>query len=187
MDGICTLGNDRVYDQIVALINSIEAVAGKDMAVCIYPYDDNTEKLAQFVASRPNIQLYNDSDSIKKWDEYVRSIWDVHPFAKQVWQKIDHEPYHRVGTHRRYCAFDAPFDRYIYMDADTLLMSPVEHIFALLENHDCVVYDFQHKDPTHVYQVNSPKLNSIFPESRIKQEIFCSGFYASKKTYLLNL
>ena len=181
MDGICTLGNDRVYDQIIALINSIEAVAGKDMPVCIYPYDDNTEQLAQEVAKRPNVQLYNDLDSIKKWDNYVCDIWDIHPFAKQVWQKISDEPYHRVGTHRRYCAFDAPFDRYIYMDADTLLMSPVDAIFELLENHDCIVYDFQHKDPTHVYQVDSPKLKNIFPDPRVKEKIFCSGFYASKK------
>ncbi|MDJ0746492.1 MAG: sugar transferase [Xenococcaceae cyanobacterium MO_167.B27] len=181
MDGICTLGNDRVYDQIIALLNSIEVIAGKDMSVCIYPYDDNTEKLAQEVAKRPNVQLYDNVDSIQKWDKYVRSIWDVHPTAKQVWQKIDNEPYHRVGTHRRYCAFDAPFDRYIYMDADTLLMSPTDAIFDLLESHDCIVYDFQHKDPTHVYNVKSPKLETIFPSERVEQEIFCSGFYASKK------
>ncbi|MDJ0681173.1 MAG: sugar transferase [Xenococcaceae cyanobacterium MO_167.B52] len=181
MDGICTLGNDRVYDQIVALVNSIETNAGKDMPVCIYPYDDNTEKLAQFASTRPNVELYDDLDSIAKWDRYVRSIWDVHPFAKEVWPKVDHEPYHRIGTHRRYCAFDAPFDRYIYMDADTLLMSPIDKIWHLLDSYDCIVYDFQHKDPTHVYNVNSPQLNSIFPNSRVEQEIFCSGFYASKK------
>ncbi len=181
MDGICTLGNDRVYDQIVALINSIEAIAGKDMPVCIYPYDDNTKKLAQFANTRPNVQLYDNLDSINKWDRYVRDIWDTHPFAKQVWQKIDDQPYHRVGTHRRYCAFDAPFDRYIYMDADTLLMSPPDNIFNLLEENDCIVYDFQHKDPTHVYEINSPKLKTIFPNPRVEQEIFCSGFYASKK------
>ena len=181
MDGICTLGNDRVYDQIIALLNSIEAIAGKDMPVCIYPYDDNTEKLAEEVGKRPNVQLYDDVDSMQKWDQFVRSIWDVHPTAKQAWQKIGSEPYHRVGTHRRYCAFDAPFDRYIYMDADTLLMSPVDAIFELLESHDCIVYDFQHKDPTHVYNVKSPKLETIFPPPRVKQEIFCSGFYASKR------
>ena len=56
MDGICTLGNDRVYDQIIALLNSIEAIMG-DIPVCIYPYDDNTAKLAQEIATRPHVQL----------------------------------------------------------------------------------------------------------------------------------
>ncbi|MFO7029254.1 hypothetical protein B9T07_04150 [Limnospira fusiformis CCALA 023] len=44
MDGICTLANDKVYDQLVALLNSIEANQGADMPVCIYPYNDNIER-----------------------------------------------------------------------------------------------------------------------------------------------
>jgi hypothetical protein len=180
MDGICTLGNDRVYDQIIALLNSIEVMMG-DFPVCIYPYDDNTAKLAEEVATRPNVQLYSNTDSIAKWDRFVRQVWDTHPTARERWQAAGSTGYHRVGTHRRYGAFDGPFDRFLYMDADTLLMSPVQHIFALLDSHDCIVYDFQYKDPTHVYELDSPKLKQVFPPERVAQEIFCSGFYASKK------
>ena len=181
MDGICTLANDRVYDQVVALLNSIEAIAGKDMPVCIYPYDDNTVKLSLEVSKRPNVQLYDNRESIDRWDHFAQTAWDTHPTASQIWQQAGSQSYHRFGTHRRYCAFDAPFDRFLYMDADTLLMSPVDKIFNLLESNDCVVYDFQRKDPTHVYTVNSPKLKTVFPQQRIAKEIFCSGFYASKK------
>jgi hypothetical protein len=180
MDGICTLGNDRVYDQIIALLNSIEVMMG-DFPVCIYPYDDDTAKLAEEVATRPNVQLYGNTDSIAKWDRFVRQVWDTHPTARERWQAAGSTGYHRVGTHRRYGAFDGPFDRYLYMDADTLLMSPVQHIFALLDSHDCIIYDFQYKDPTHVYEVDLPKLKQVFPPERVAQEIFCSGFYASKK------
>lgn len=181
MDGICTLGNDRVYDQVVALLNSIEAIAGKDMPVCIYPYDNNTDKLSLEVSKRPNVQLYDDYDSIDRWDNFAQAAWDTHPTATQIWQQAGSQGYHRFGTHRRYCAFDAPFDRFLYMDADTLLMSPVDKIFNLLANNDCVVYDFQHKDPHHVYTVNSSQFDSIFSPQRVAKEIFCSGFYASKK------
>jgi hypothetical protein len=180
MDGICTLGNDRVYDQIIALLNSIEVMMG-DFPVCIYPYDDDTAKLAEEIATRPNVQLYNNNDSIAKWDRFVRQVWDTHPTARKRWQAAGSTGYHRVGTHRRYGAFDGPFDRYLYMDADTLLMSRVQHIFALLDSHDCIVYDFQYKDPTHVYELDSPKLKQVFLPERVTQEIFCSGFYASKK------
>ena len=181
MDGICTLANDRVYDQVVALLNSIEAIAGKNMPVCIYPYDDNTAKLSLEVSKRPNVQLYERTESINRWDDFARSAWDTHPTASQIWQKAGSPSYHRFGTHRRYCAFDAPFDRFLYMDADTLLMSPVDKFFNLLESNDCVVYDFQHKDPTHVYTVESPQLATVFSPQRVATEIFCSGFYASKK------
>jgi len=181
MDGICTLANDRVYDQLVALLNSIEAILGKETPVCVYPYDDNTEKITAEIAKRSSVVLYDNADSIQKWDNFAQTVWDTHPTAKEIWRKTGSNGYHRFGTHRRYCAFDGPFERFLYMDGDTLLMGKVEQIFSQLEYNDCVVYDFQYKDPSHVYQISSPKLTAIFPETRREKEIFCSGFYASKK------
>jgi hypothetical protein len=181
MDGICTLANDRVYDQLIALLNSIEAILGSEFPVCIYPYDDNSERIAAEIPKRPHVQLYSDRNSMQKWDNFAQAAWDTHPTARLRWSQVGSQGYHRFGTHRRYDAFDGPFDRFLYMDADTLLLDSVEPIFAQLEQNDCVVYDFQHKDPTHVYEVSSPKLSKIFPLKRIKSEIFCSGFYASKK------
>lgn len=180
MDGICTLANDRVYDQLVALLNSIEAIAGA-MPVCVYPYDDRTEKIAAEIARRPNVQLYQDVDSIQRWDKFARKAWDTHPTAREHWRDIGSSSYHRFGTHRRYCAFDGPFDRFLYMDADTLLMSSPEPIFNQLNESDWVVYDFQHRDPSHVYNLSSSKLAELFPPERVESEIFCSGFYASKQ------
>ncbi|NET52468.1 MAG: sugar transferase, partial [Merismopedia sp. SIO2A8] len=133
MDGICTLGNDKVYQQIVALLNSIEAIMGPDMPVCIYPYDHNTEQIAAEVARRPNVQLYDDKASIERWDLFAQRAWDTHPAAKQRWSQNGSSGYYRFGTHRRYCAFDGPFERFLYMDADTLLMAPVDFVFAQLE------------------------------------------------------
>ncbi|MCA2619537.1 MULTISPECIES: Npun_R2821/Npun_R2822 family protein [unclassified Microcystis] len=181
MDGICTLANDRVYDQLVALLNSIEVNGGKDIPVCVYPYDDNTERIKAEIAQRPKVQLFDNQEIIERWDNFAKSAWEPHPTAKERWLKAGSRGYHRFGTHRRYCAFDGPFDRFIYMDGDTLLMSPLDRVFAQLDNYDCVVYDFQHKDITHVYEVTSPKLLEIFPQERLNQEIFCSGFYGSKK------
>ena len=181
MDGICTLANDRIYDQLIALLNSIEVNGGKDLPVCVYPYDDNIERIRAEIAQRPNVQLFDNRDVIDLWDNFAKSAWEPHPTAKERWLKAGSKGYHRFGTHRRYCAFDGPFDRFIYMDGDTLLMSPLDRVFAQLDNYDCVVYDFQHKDITHVYEVTSPKLLEIFSQERLNQEIFCSGFYGSKK------
>ncbi len=153
---------------------------GKDFPVCVYPYDDNTVKIKEEIAKRPQVQLFEDATVIGRWDNFVRDVWDTHPTARARWRKAGSEGYHRFGTHRRYPAFESPFDRFLYTDGDTLLMSPVHHLFAELDNCDCVTYDFQYKDPTHVYEVTNPKLLEVFPQSRIDKEIFCSGFYASK-------
>lgn len=181
MNGIVTLANDRIFDQLVALLNSIEAIMGKTMPVCVYPYDDNTPKIALEIAQRPNVELYSDRDSLHRWETFAKAAWDTHPTARQRWLKAGSEGYHRLGTHYRYCAFDAPFDRFLYMDGDTLLMDNVDFIFEQLDRQDCVVYDFQHKDLTHVYDVSSPLLPRVFSPERLQSEIFCSGLYASKK------
>ncbi|MGF1480224.1 MAG: Npun_R2821/Npun_R2822 family protein [Cyanophyceae cyanobacterium] len=181
MNGICTLANDRVYDQLIALLNSIEDILGRETPVCIYPYDERTERIAAAIAHRPQVQLYDERESLQRWDRFAQAAWDTHPTARQRWQQAGSAGYHRFGTHRRYCAFDGPFQQFLYMDADTLLMGPVESVFAQLQHHDCVVYDFQYKDPSHVYELSAPRLTAIFPQPQIDTQIFCSGFYASQQ------
>ncbi|MDX2213558.1 MAG: hypothetical protein SFY66_09735 [Oculatellaceae cyanobacterium bins.114] len=45
--GIYTLSSDMVYDQVVALLNSIEVNVGADVPVCIIPYDDVPQRVQQ--------------------------------------------------------------------------------------------------------------------------------------------
>jgi hypothetical protein len=172
MNGICTLGNDRVYDQLVALINSIEAWAGPEMPICIYPYDDRLDHIQHLVAQRPQVQLYDDRVSLQRWDAVVEALWATHPSATAQWQAAGSSGIHRMGTHRRYCAFDGPFDRFLYMDADTLLLSSPEVAFTALEQYDWVTYDFQHKDLSHVYSLNSPQLRQLFSAEQLRRQAF---------------
>lgn len=181
MNGICTLGNDRVYDQIVALVNSIEVFAGPEMSVCIYPYDDQVERLREFTQSRPHLTLYDHAASIQRWDAWVEQIWATHPTARQKWDAVGSPGIHRMGTHRRYCAFDGPFDRFLYMDADTLLLSDPSPVFNALDGYNWVTYDFQHKDLSHVYDIDSGWLEQLFSAEQLQRQAFCSGFYASRR------
>ena len=115
MDGICTLANDRVYDQLVALLNSIEVNGGKDIPVCVYPYDNNTERIRAEIAQRPNVQLFDNQEIIERWENFAKSIWDSHPQARERWLKSGcTDRYYRMGMHHRFIAFDSPFERFIY-------------------------------------------------------------------------
>lgn len=182
VNGICTLANDYVFDQVIALLNSIEVHAGKDCPVCIYPYDDQIQKLQNFLKDRPHVHIYNDQPSMQRWDDQVKEIWQYHPTAQQQWfEATGNMGIHRMGTHRRFCAFDGPFDQFIYMDADTLLLDSPQPIFDFLDEFDWITYDFQYKDLSHVFDINSSKLLKIFSEEQLKRQVFCSGFYASKR------
>ena len=182
IDGICTLANDMVFDQVVALLNSIEAHVGAEMPVCIYPYDGRLDRLQELVAERPQVEIFNTQTVIDHWDTWVKNIWNIHPTARKEWPQLaEKDMVHRMGTHRRFCAFEGPFDRFIYMDADTLLLSSPKTIFQALDTVDWVTYDFQYKDISHVFKDDSPQLSEIFPPEQIKRQIFCSGFYGTKK------
>uniref|UniRef100_B8HT86 Sugar transferase n=1 Tax=Cyanothece sp. (strain PCC 7425 / ATCC 29141) TaxID=395961 RepID=B8HT86_CYAP4 len=171
MNGICTLANDRVYDQLLALLNSIEAILGTAIPVCIYPFDEQTERIQAELKHRPQVQLYNDAKSVQRWDDFVL----------KAAPGLSNRTHRLYGAHRRFCAFDGPFERFIYMDADTVVMGPLDRVFQSLEQYGCVTYDFQFVHPDKVYNLNSPRLYQIFTQNRIHQEIFCSGFYASKQ------
>ncbi|QIR36932.1 sugar transferase [Tolypothrix sp. PCC 7910] len=172
MNGICTLANDYVFDQLVALLNSIDAILGSETPVCIYPFDDQTQRIADEITKRPNVFIYNNQESINYWDQFMVSAAP---------ERLNRSQSRLYGAHRRFCAFDGPFDKFIYLDADTLVMNSLATVFQKLDSYDFVVYDFQFKDVSKVYNVDSPKLLEVFAKDRINLEIFCSGFYASKK------
>ncbi|MFS0516221.1 Npun_R2821/Npun_R2822 family protein [Nostoc sp. UIC 10607] len=172
MNGICTLGNDYVFDQLVALLNSIDVILGPETPVCIYPFDDQTQRIADEIAKRPNVFLYDDQESINRWDQFMLSAAP---------ERLNRSKFRLYGAHRRFCAFDGPFDKFIYLDADTLVMNSLATVFEKLDSYDFVVYDFQFKDVSKIYNVKSPKLLELFDQKRIDSEIFCSGFYGAKR------
>ncbi|MFM2064737.1 MAG: hypothetical protein RLZZ507_4408 [Cyanobacteriota bacterium] len=172
MDGICTLANDYVFDQLVALLNSIDAILGAETPVCIYPFDHQTQRIAEEIAKRPNVFLYDDQESIQRWDKFMLAAAP---------ERLDSSKFRLYGAHRRFCAFDGPFDKFIYLDADTLVMNSLNPVFEKLDSYDFIVYDFQFKDVSKIYNTKSPKLLQIFEQKRIDTEIFCSGFYGAKR------
>ncbi len=183
VDGIYTLANDVVYDQLVALLNSIEVNAGNHFPVCVIAYDDRLDKIVPEVKKRKNVQLLNDPAIFAPWEEFSYQAWKGHPDALGIWKEKGIKGVNRIGMNRRYCAFDknSPFEKFVYFDADVLVLNSLDYIFKQLEDDDFVVYDFQYKDPSHIYNLDSPKLYQVFPKSRIDSEIFCAGFYGSKR------
>ncbi|WP_199302785.1 Npun_R2821/Npun_R2822 family protein [Oscillatoria sp. FACHB-1406] len=183
MNGIYTLANDIVYDQLVALLNSIEVNVGKDFPVRVIAYDRNLEKVRELIKDRKSVELIDDWELFHPWHDFSRKVWETHPSALQTWKEKGIDGVYRLSCNHRYFAFDerAPFDRFIYFDADVVVLNSLEFIFEQLDKSDFVIYDFQYKDPSHIFNVNSPKLFDVFPENKVRSEIFCSGFFASKK------
>lgn len=186
--GIYTLANDVVYDQLIALLNSIERNSGH-IPVCVIAYNKEIEQVRTEVAKRENVTLLDNPDLFKFWEDFSLRVWQTHPTAIQQWKSSGIKTqFYRVGENHRYVSFDpaAPFDEFIYLDADTLVMQPLDFMFERLNKADVVVYDFQFKDLSHIFNVNSKQLTTVLSEERLKRDIFCSGCYASKRGLFSN-
>lgn len=181
-NGIYTLANDVVYDQLVALLNSIEANAGREIPVCIIPYDNRLDKIRAEIANRDNVTLFEDTASIAYWEDFATQAWQAHRTAEKIWQERGISGIYRLARHRKYCCFDGPFEKFIFFDGDTLLMSPLDYVYKKLDEYDWVTNDFQYKSDIK-YIFNGPKeeLLKIFSSEIIESQIFCSGWFASKK------
>jgi hypothetical protein len=182
MDGIYILANDVVFEQLVALLNSLEVNGAKDIPVCIIPYDDRLKKVRSYISPLHNVTLFDNKDSIHFWEDFATQVWTSHAKAQKVWQAKGWKPVHCLGMHRKFCCFDGPFDKFVYFDADTLSMGSLDYIYQKLDDFDWVANDFQYKsDLNYVFDLSSDKLPHIFNIEQLQSHIFCAGWFAAKK------
>lgn len=184
-NGIYILANDVVFDHLVALLNSLEVNGAKDIPFCIIPYDDQLQKVRVEIATRHNVTLFDNSDSIDYWENFATQVWKTHAKAQKVWQSKGWKPVQCLEMHRKLCCFDGPFDKFVYFDADTLLMGSLDYIYQKLDEFDWVANDFQYKsDWNYIFDFSSPKLPQILNIDELQSHIFCAGWFASKSGIL---
>lgn len=178
--GIYTLANDVVYDQLVALINSIEVNISPDMPICIIPYDNRIDRIKQEVDFRPNVTLFEDTNSLQRWEDFARDVWATHPQNNPKKATVIQT---RIKSQRRYAAFDGLFDQFVVYDADCLAMKPLTDVFEKLETYDFVFDDWEHTKPESVAAL---KLSLIEKSGQFKAEylrtrLHCCSFFGSKR------
>ncbi|MGC9506227.1 Npun_R2821/Npun_R2822 family protein [Baaleninema sp.] len=181
--GIYTLANDVVFDQLVAWLNSVEANVSPDIPICIFPYDDRLERTKAEIAQRPNVFLFEDEDALQRWDDFAKRVWLSHPRAKRPGSR---SPWYLGHHHRRYAAFQGVFEKFIFYDADTLAMKPVDEIFKNLDTYDFVFDDWEHRKPRPVAAFDFPYLESTgkYTEEELRPSLHCASFFASKQGLL---
>ncbi|MDJ0845158.1 Npun_R2821/Npun_R2822 family protein [Crocosphaera sp.] len=179
--GIYTLANDVVYDQLVALLNSIEVNVSSLLPVCIIPYDDRLDKVKSEIKNRPNVSLFDNQESINRWENFAHKVWDAHPRNKE--SKASRPRWYKGHLHRKFVAFDGDFDRFIFYEADNLAMKPIEAVWQKLEAYDFVFDDWEHRKPTEHAALNIPLIEAsgCYREEEIRPKIHDASFFSSKK------
>ncbi|MEM9766433.1 MAG: Npun_R2821/Npun_R2822 family protein [Cyanobacteria bacterium P01_D01_bin.71] len=179
--GIYTLANDVVFDQLVALLNSLKANINADLPVCIIPFDHRLERVKREIEKRPNVTLFEDYTSIERWESFAQKFASSHPEAQRTNQQ--HPRWCSGKLHRKFAAFDGPFDKFVFFDGDSLAMKPLTAIFEKLEAVDLVFDDWEHAKPDVHAALNIPLIESTsyFAKSDIQPQLHCSSFWGSKR------
>lgn len=182
MKGIYLLANDKVYDQLIALLNSIEVNYSPDIPVCIIPFNDQLDLIKQELGKRKNLFLFEDRASIDRWEKFITEFNDL--YEKYPHEGVSEKKTEILTMHRKYCAFDGPFEKFIYLDLDTLVFQSLEHVFSKLDEYDFVVHDYQRttairlKEVDYFYEV----FNDVYKSKEaLANRFHCGGFWASKR------
>lgn len=181
--GIYTLANDAVYDQLVGLLNSIEANVSPDIPVCVIPYDTQLNRVQEELDARANVTLFDNWDSIQRWEAFAHQVWAAHPRAGQKYVK----PPRWYGGHlqRKFAAFDGDFDKFVFYDADSLAMKSLDTVFKKLDQYDFVFDDWEHRKPNPVTALNISVIEASgrYSEADIRPKLHCGSFFASKRGF----
>ncbi|MBD1922294.1 methionine synthase [Microcoleus sp. FACHB-831] len=178
--GIYTLANDVVYDQLVALLNSIEANVNPDIPICVIPYDDRLDKVKREIASRENVTLFDNWDAIQRWEDFANQVWAAHSRAKHTGKSKT--AWYKGHLHRRLAAFEGYFEKFVFYDGDSLAMKPLDSVWEKLDTYDFVFDDWEHAKPSPVAALNIPIIEKtgIYKEADIRPKLHCASFFASK-------
>jgi hypothetical protein len=179
--GIYTLANDVVFDQLVALLNSIEANVDATIPICIIPYDDRLDRVKQELKSRPNVMIFDNQESIERWETFAHRVWQAHSFAAR--SKLSYPKWYKGHLQRKFVTFEGEFEEFVFYEADNLAMKPADDIFAQLKSHELVFDDWEHQKPTPVAALNIPLIEAsgAYTEAQIRPKLHCGSFFAGKR------
>lgn len=117
--GVYILANNRVFDLVVAFLNSFRAT-NPELPLCLIPFDDHTEKIAR-LADRYHFSIFDDRDLLQSYD--------------QIGCRLQGRA---IGQYRKIAAWKGPYERFIFIDIDTVVLRPLDEVFDLLDGHDYI-------------------------------------------------
>ena len=160
--GIYVLGNDRVVDDALAFLNSMQQHA-PGYPIRLIPYDEEYHKLLEIVAQKFGVEVIEDSELFDALEQHSRAIRGS-----------------SAPMYRKHIVWSGPFDEFIYFDLDIVVLHPLDHIFELLTE-----YDIAYAGDARFIGVEEVFTEKVFEHDLFTQaelaDVFNAGFFASKK------
>ena len=115
--GVYFLADDGILDMAIAFLNSFR-VYNPTIALCLIPYADNVEQLSS-LRQQYDFTIWRDVATLQWCDEISRSFHGC-----------------VVGQYRKLAIWEGPFDRFVYIDSDTVVLHSIDFALRYLDRFD---------------------------------------------------
>ena len=115
--GVYFLANDGILDIAIAFLNNFRNY-NPSTALCLVPYGDDVEQLTSL------------------WQQYDFTVWrDLAPLR---WCDDISRSFHgrAVGQYRKLAMWEGPFDQFVYIDCDTVVLHSIDFVLPYLDRFD---------------------------------------------------
>ena len=109
--GVYFLANDRIYEQAVAFLNSFR-LHNPTIPLCLVPFAADSERV-RALADRYDFTVLHDTAALETCDRIGAAFHngDI------------------AGQYRKLAMWRGPFDEFLYIDADTVVLESVDFVF----------------------------------------------------------
>ncbi|WP_071515582.1 Npun_R2821/Npun_R2822 family protein [Geitlerinema sp. PCC 9228] len=169
--GIYILGNNRVRENAIALLNSIR-LYDREIPVYLVPFDDQYQELLASLQPK-GVELFPNLDKIQQLSQKMKAWFPEGFFSgKSSLNKL-----------RKFNFWLGPLDEFLYIDTDIVVFEKVADILDYLSEYEFLCCDFQHKGG--LKNIFNPVVREkeIFTDSDL-QYVFNSGLFASRKNII---
>lgn len=165
--GIYIVGNDRVMENAIALLNSIRCY-NPEVPIFLIPFNADYQKIAATLSTLHGVQLFPNLEFIEQFTLKIAEIFDRNFLALP-------------NKMRKLAAWFGPLDEFIYIDTDIIVFEDIASNLSRLSEVDFFCCDYHHASEK-LRNVFSPlvKEQNIFTNEQL-QDVFNSGFWGSRK------
>jgi hypothetical protein len=114
--GVYFLANDGIYDLAIAFLNSFRK-HNPDLALCLIPFDGNDRRIRALRDSY-SFTVFDDAGVLHRCDRIAQA------FHGRV-----------VGHYRKLAVWEGPFQEFVYLDTDTVVLRTLKFVFVMLAAH----------------------------------------------------
>lgn len=165
--GIYIVGNDRVLENAIALLNSIRFY-NLEVPVFLIPFNDSYQQIAAVLKQLHQVEVFPDLDFIER-------------LTKQIGEIFDRDFLALPNKLRKLAVWFGPLDEFLYIDTDIIVFEDIAANLEKLSEVDFFCCDY-HSATDKIRNIFSPLVREqkIFTEAQL-EDVFNSGFWASRK------